>query len=82
MGAGGQRREIHFWWVAFRLSLILCCVERVSAQIKYSIPEEVKVGSVVGNVAKDLGLDISSLTNRRFRIVSGAQDALFEVNPD
>ncbi|XP_050928281.1 protocadherin alpha-8 isoform X33 [Lates calcarifer] len=80
MGAGGQRREIHFWWVAFRLSLILCCVERVSAQIKYSIPEEVKVGSVVGNVAKDLGLDISSLEDRRFRIVSGTEDAQFEVN--
>ncbi|XP_071314433.1 protocadherin alpha-8-like [Trachinotus anak] len=80
MGAGGQRRGIHYWWVAFRFSVMLSCVERVSAQIKYSVPEEVKVGSVVGNVAKDLGLDISSLEDRRFRIVSGTEDAQFEVS--
>ncbi|KAM3866682.1 protocadherin beta-15-like [Diretmus argenteus] len=49
-------------------------------QIRYSTPEEVKVGSVIGNVATDLGIDISTLTDRRFRIVSGSKDALFEVN--
>uniref|UniRef100_A0A7N8YHI8 Si:ch73-379j16.2 n=1 Tax=Mastacembelus armatus TaxID=205130 RepID=A0A7N8YHI8_9TELE len=80
MGAGGQRRGIQYWWVAFCLYVTLSCVELVSAQIKYSIPEEVKVGSVVGNVAKDLGLDISTLEERRFRIVSGSEDAQFEVN--
>ncbi|XP_029021781.1 protocadherin alpha-8-like [Betta splendens] len=62
------------------LSLLFCFSGRIAAQIKYSIPEEVKVGTVVGNVAKDLGLDVSTLMNRRFRLVSGAQDALFEVN--
>ncbi|XP_074530045.1 protocadherin alpha-8-like isoform X30 [Halichoeres trimaculatus] len=61
--------------------LLFCLGELISAQIKYTTPEEVKVGTVVGNVAKDLGLEVSSLTTRRFRIVSGAQDALFEVNP-
>ncbi|XP_045886280.1 protocadherin alpha-8-like [Micropterus dolomieu] len=80
MGAGGQRRGIQSWWLALSLSVMLSCVERVSSQIKYSVPEEVKVGSVVGNVAKDLGLDISSLEERRFRIVSGTKDAQFEVN--
>ncbi|XP_026050066.1 protocadherin alpha-8-like [Astatotilapia calliptera] len=80
MEAGGQRRGTQCWWLAISFSLMLSCVERVSAQIKYSIQEEVKVGSVVGNVAKDLGLDISSLEERRFRIVSGAEDAQFEVN--
>ncbi|XP_063353973.1 protocadherin alpha-7-like isoform X25 [Pelmatolapia mariae] len=82
MEAGGQTRGTQCWWVALSFSLMLSCVERVSAQIKYSIPEEVKVGSVVGNMAKDLGLDISSLEERRFRIVSGAEDAQFEVNPN
>ncbi|XP_062416668.1 protocadherin alpha-8-like isoform X32 [Pungitius pungitius] len=56
--------------------------ELIYAQIKYSTPEEVKLGTAIGNVAKDLGLDVSTLINRRFRIVSGPQDALFEVNPN
>ncbi|XP_067374275.1 protocadherin alpha-8-like isoform X18 [Channa argus] len=75
-----QRRGPQFWWVTFSLSVMLSCVERVSGQIKYSIPEEVSMGSVVGNIAKDLGLDISSLEERRFRIVSGSEDAQFAVN--
>ncbi|XP_036825531.1 protocadherin alpha-3-like [Oncorhynchus mykiss] len=80
MGDGGQRRRWEYWCVALRFSLLLCFVEQVSAQIRYSIPEEVKEGSVVGNVAKDLGLDVSILVERRFRIVSGSEDALFQVN--
>uniref|UniRef100_A0A3Q3IBZ7 Cadherin domain-containing protein n=1 Tax=Monopterus albus TaxID=43700 RepID=A0A3Q3IBZ7_MONAL len=80
MEVRGQRRGPQHWWVAICLSVLLSCLERGSAQIKYSVPEEVKVGSVVGNVAKDLGLDISSLEERRFRIVSGTEEAQFEVN--
>ncbi|XP_074530046.1 protocadherin alpha-6-like isoform X31 [Halichoeres trimaculatus] len=53
---------------------------QASAQIRYSVPEEVKQGTVVGNVAKDLGLDIATLTDRRFRVVSGSKEAIFEVN--
>ncbi|XP_075902939.1 protocadherin alpha-3-like isoform X18 [Nelusetta ayraudi] len=70
------------WTVILPFSLLFCFDELVLAQIKYSTPEEIKLGSVIGNVAKDLGLDVSTLANRRFRIVSGAQDALFEVNPN
>uniref|UniRef100_A0AAY5ES58 Cadherin domain-containing protein n=1 Tax=Electrophorus electricus TaxID=8005 RepID=A0AAY5ES58_ELEEL len=50
------------------------------AHIKYSIPEETKEGSIAGNIAKDLGVDISTLVDRRFRIVSGSEDAVFQVN--
>ncbi|CAB1325308.1 unnamed protein product [Coregonus sp. 'balchen'] len=80
MGDGRQRRRWEYWWVALRFSLLLCFGEQVSAQIRYSIPEEVREGSVVGNVAKDLGLDVSTLLERRFRIVSGSNYALFQVN--
>ncbi|XP_035983579.1 protocadherin alpha-8-like [Fundulus heteroclitus] len=82
MGAEGQSRGIRCWWVALSLSVVLGCVQRISAQIKYSIPEQVNVGSVVGNVAKDLGLDVSTLEERQFRIVSGADDVQFKVNPN
>nr|XP_061793181.1 protocadherin gamma-A11-like [Nerophis lumbriciformis] len=73
MGARGQRRGLF-------LCIILVCWEQVAAQIKYSIAEEVKEGTVVGNVARDLGLDISTLEKRHFRIVAGAEGAQFEVN--
>uniref|UniRef100_A0A3Q2Y1W2 Cadherin N-terminal domain-containing protein n=1 Tax=Hippocampus comes TaxID=109280 RepID=A0A3Q2Y1W2_HIPCM len=40
----------------------------VCAQIRYSIAEEVKEGTVVGNIAKDLGLDKATLKERGYRI--------------
>uniref|UniRef100_A0A672FK33 Si:ch73-379j16.2 n=1 Tax=Salarias fasciatus TaxID=181472 RepID=A0A672FK33_SALFA len=54
--------------------------KRICAQLRYSVPEEVQVGSTIGNVAKDLSLDISTLRSRRFRIVSGPNHALFHLN--
>ncbi|XP_045887279.1 protocadherin alpha-8-like, partial [Micropterus dolomieu] len=51
-----------------------------SAQLKYSISEEVNEGTVVANIAKDLGLDKSTLKDRKYRIVSGNADPLFHVN--
>ncbi|XP_029021879.1 protocadherin alpha-8-like [Betta splendens] len=80
MDLQGQRRGPQHRWVAFCCFMMLSCRQSVSAQLKYSVPEEVKVGSVVGNIAKDLGLDISSLEERRFRIVSGSEDAQFAVH--
>ncbi|XP_045899249.1 protocadherin alpha-3-like, partial [Micropterus dolomieu] len=51
-----------------------------SAQLRYSISEEVNEGTVVANIAKDLGLDKSTLKDRKYRIVSGNADPLFHVN--
>uniref|UniRef100_A0A3B4DPB7 Cadherin domain-containing protein n=1 Tax=Pygocentrus nattereri TaxID=42514 RepID=A0A3B4DPB7_PYGNA len=80
MESGVQGRTWKIWWIVLCFSLFLSIWELVSAQIRYSIPEEVKEGSVVGNIAKDLGLDVSTLANRRFRIVSGSKDAFFQAN--
>ncbi|XP_039478360.1 protocadherin alpha-3-like [Oreochromis aureus] len=70
------------WPYPLVFAALFCCVEVILAQIKYSTPEDVKAGAVIGNVAKDLGLDVGTLKSRRFRIVSGAQGTLFEVNPN
>ncbi|CAB1426604.1 unnamed protein product [Pleuronectes platessa] len=51
-----------------------------AAQIRYSVREEVDEGTVVGNVAKDIGLDKNTLRERKYRIVSSNADPLFHVN--
>ncbi|PWA22382.1 hypothetical protein CCH79_00020872, partial [Gambusia affinis] len=57
-----------------RLGLILCVAlffeapHEVRGDLSYSIPEEMKRGSVVGNVAKDLGVDVRILASRQARV--------------
>ncbi|XP_050928276.1 protocadherin alpha-2 isoform X28 [Lates calcarifer] len=80
MGKDTKYRTRDCSWFSIHVALLLFCGKQAFAQIRYSVPEEVKHGTVVGNVAKDLGLDITSLTDRRFRVVSGSKDAIFEVN--
>ncbi|XP_069027588.1 protocadherin gamma-A11-like [Embiotoca jacksoni] len=40
----------------------------VNGDVSYNIPEEMKRGSVIGNIAKDLGLDLGTLSARKARI--------------
>ncbi|XP_048399612.1 protocadherin-10-like [Stegostoma tigrinum] len=50
--------------------------------IRYSIPEELQLGSFVGDIAEDLGLDVKQLSIRSFRIVSRARKQYLDVNLD
>ncbi|XP_018410372.1 PREDICTED: protocadherin gamma-B2-like [Nanorana parkeri] len=66
------------WQVIFSLILILC--NFVYAQLQYSIYEELKQGSIVGNIARDLSLSIKDLSNHKLQIVSRARKQYFNVN--
>uniref|UniRef100_A0A8C3A2W2 Protocadherin 2 alpha a 15 n=1 Tax=Cyclopterus lumpus TaxID=8103 RepID=A0A8C3A2W2_CYCLU len=78
-----QRGRKVWWarqfWFAFTVFLDVLC-NGASAQIRYSISEEVQRETVVGNIAKDLGLDKSALKDRGYRIVASLTEPLFRVN--
>ena len=44
------------------------CVSITTADLSYSVPEEMRPGSIVGNIAKDLGLEAGRLFTRKARI--------------
>ncbi|XP_041800669.1 protocadherin gamma-A7-like [Chelmon rostratus] len=90
MATRGQPYPISVRW---RFACVLRCQvgfiilltllgDRVAGQIRYSIPEEMKKGSVIGNVAQDLGLDLKRLRSGRARIVSGENIQYTELKTD
>ncbi|XP_051275370.1 protocadherin gamma-A11-like [Dicentrarchus labrax] len=50
------------------LAFISLVLQPVYGDVSYSIPEEMKRGSVIGNIAKDVGLDSGRLSARKARI--------------
>ncbi|XP_074147735.1 protocadherin gamma-A2 isoform X12 [Sminthopsis crassicaudata] len=68
-----------------RRGILLCSLlgllwNTVAAQIRYSIPEEMEKGSFVGNIAKDLGLELSELSEHGARVVSRGKKQHFALN--
>ncbi len=62
--------------------LLLHMPDMVGGQIRYSVPEEMKKGSFIGNIAQDLGLDLQRLRSGRARIVTGENIQYTELRTD
>uniref|UniRef100_A0A3Q4AKB4 Cadherin domain-containing protein n=1 Tax=Mola mola TaxID=94237 RepID=A0A3Q4AKB4_MOLML len=66
------------------LIVILCLFELslVTGQARYSVPEEQAEGSFVGNIAKDLGLDVARLVSGKARIITKGSRQYVDLNRD
>ncbi len=74
---GLQLRRCVKWQAGFFLLFVL---NTVNGQIRYSIPEEMKPGLFVGDVAKDLGLDVKKLVSVRAHLVIDDSRQYVELN--
>ncbi|XP_035391411.1 protocadherin beta-16-like isoform X42 [Electrophorus electricus] len=62
------------------LFFVVFCSHFVCGQISYSIPEEMAKGSIIGNIAQDLGLDLKRLKLGKARAFSGDVKEYIELN--
>uniref|UniRef100_A0A3B4VP29 Cadherin domain-containing protein n=1 Tax=Seriola dumerili TaxID=41447 RepID=A0A3B4VP29_SERDU len=70
------------WTLTLQLFIFYFMITTINGQIRYSIPEEMKKGSLIGNVAQDLGLDLKRLRSGRARIVTGENNQYTELKTD
>nr|XP_033488387.1 protocadherin alpha-C2-like isoform X1 [Epinephelus lanceolatus] len=67
------------------VSAFLCLsamMTTVSTVTHYSVPEEMEEGSVVANLATDLGLDVKTLKGRKMRIDVMGNKKYLDINKD
>nr|XP_054593997.1 protocadherin gamma-A12-like [Nothobranchius furzeri] len=74
--------------MAFSLRIVLICgffvffvLHCAHGDLTYSVEEELKHGSVIGNIAKDLGLDFGRLAARKARVeMEGTEKQYITIN--
>ncbi|XP_018548659.1 protocadherin gamma-A2-like [Lates calcarifer] len=66
------------WWLNYLLFTLLFGVS--FGEVRYVLPEEMQRGSVIGNVARDLGLRVTELAARRARVVAEGTSQLCELD--
>ncbi|NXK96056.1 PCDG7 protein, partial [Formicarius rufipectus] len=67
----GRRQRILLWGV------LLAAWEAAWGQLRYSVPEEMPKGSFVGDVAKDLGLQLPALSHRDAHVFDAGRKRYF-----
>ena len=75
MGRAGLTATI---WI--QIIALLCLCDGSTAQLSFSVSEEVDKGTVVGNLAKDLQINVHDLETRDLRVVSGNSKKYFDVD--
>ncbi|XP_016142564.1 protocadherin gamma-C3-like [Sinocyclocheilus grahami] len=71
-------KERNILWIYMTVFYFLPRIS--SGQIVYSVLEEASPGTTVGNIVKDLNLNLQELENRGFQIASGPNKRYFDVN--
>ncbi|NXD59884.1 PCDGA protein, partial [Corvus moneduloides] len=69
------RRQRALLW-----AVLLAAWEAAWGQLRYSVPEEMPKGSFVGDVAKDLGLQLPEIRDRRVHIVERGRTQYFSLH--
>uniref|UniRef100_A0A803V3X3 Cadherin domain-containing protein n=1 Tax=Ficedula albicollis TaxID=59894 RepID=A0A803V3X3_FICAL len=69
------RRQRALLWV-----MLLAAWEAAWGQLRYSVPEEMPKGSFVGDVAKDLRLQLPELSHRGMRILNKGRTQYFALD--
>ncbi|XP_070693517.1 protocadherin beta-16-like [Pempheris klunzingeri] len=69
-------------WQALFVILCLFKLSSVTGQARYSVPEEQAEGSFVGNIARDLGLDVARLISGKARIITKGSRQYVDLNRD
>ncbi|XP_063046162.1 protocadherin gamma-A11-like [Engraulis encrasicolus] len=71
------------WKWQMRLFIAFVCLAvGAHGQVRYSVPEEMAKGSLVGNIAQDLGLDVKRLKSGRARIFTEDSSEYIGLNAD
>ncbi|XP_026049313.1 protocadherin gamma-A11-like isoform X18 [Astatotilapia calliptera] len=68
-----MRRQVLFFISIFYVGYVV-------GQVSYSIPEEMPKGSVVGNIARDLGIDVRRLKSGKSRIFTSDSAEYIELS--
>ncbi|XP_062333199.1 protocadherin gamma-A11-like isoform X13 [Osmerus eperlanus] len=79
----GSRSIASQIWIWPGQLLFLFFVTKIAfGQIRYSIPEEMAKGSLVGNIVQDVGLDVKRLKSGRARIFTEDSSEYIGLNTD
>ncbi|NWV16630.1 PCDG5 protein, partial [Origma solitaria] len=70
----GRRQRALLW------AVLLAAWEAAWGQLRYSVPEEMPKGSFVGDVAKDLGLQLPVLRDRGAHVVERGRTSYFSLH--